>query len=114
MSDDSPPHSGPDSPTSSSGVDNKEQRKSPDSLTAFESHYVNFSAAHHHAMAAQAAMAAAAGLAGPSGSGKKATVNNNLVNVIMQTLLILSVERNVNSTPSAWILNVGYSRAHEG
>lgn len=92
MSDDSPAHSGPDSPSSSSGVDNKEQRKSPDSLTAFESHYVNFSATHHHAMAAQAAIAAAAGLAGPSGSSKKATVNNNLVNkkIIMQKVLILN------------------------
>jgi len=92
MSDDSPAHSGPDSPSSSSGVDNKEQRKSPDSLTAFESHYVNFSATHHHAMAAQAAIAAATGLAGPSGSSKKATVNNNLVykNIIMQKVLILN------------------------
>jgi len=43
-------------------------------------------------MAAQAAIAAAAGLAGPSGSSKKATVNNNLVykNIIMQKVLILN------------------------
>ena len=80
MSDNSPLYSEPDSPPSNRGV-NERQRKSPDSLTAFESHYANFSAAHHHAMAAQAAQAAmaAAGLAGPSGSGKKSTVNNNMV-----------------------------------
>ena len=77
MSDNSPLYPEPESPPSNLGV-NERQRKTPDSLTAFESHYANFSAAHHHAMAAQAAMAAA-GMAGPSGSGKKSTVNNNLV-----------------------------------
>jgi hypothetical protein len=78
MSDDSPAHSGADSPTSSSGFEAR-SRKSPDSLSGFESnHLANFSAAHQQAMA-QAAMAAVAGLAGPGGSGKRATVNNNLV-----------------------------------
>ena len=87
MSDNSPLNSEPDSPPSSLGV-NARQRKSPDSLTAFESHYANFSAAHHHAMAAQAAMAAA-GLAGPSGSGKKSTVNNNMVSKSKEGIGIL-------------------------
>jgi hypothetical protein len=86
MSDESPINSGPDSPSSSSGADNR-SRKSADGLGAFESHYVNFSTAHQHAMAAQAAMAAAAGLAGPSGSGKKSSVNNNLVKLLNHYLL---------------------------
>lgn len=79
MSDDSPLNSGADSPSSSYGMDGR-ARKSPDSLTGFESHpYVNFSAAHQHVMA----QAALAGLAGPSGVGKKAALNNNMVKSVI-------------------------------
>jgi hypothetical protein len=50
MSDHSPIHSGADSPSSSSGNDGR-ARKSPDSLTGFESNpYANLSAAHQGPM----------------------------------------------------------------
>ena len=85
MSDESPLGSGGDSPSSSSGFEGR-VRTSPDSVAGFDAnHYVNLSAAHQHAMA-QAAMASLAGLTGASVSGKKPTVNNNLVTVCTTSL----------------------------